>query len=248
MKSALVPAIFPAWNPRKLSELVAWWDASDAATVWADANGTPAVPGGLVRCWKDKAAGYVADQATGSYQPTLASGGIGARSIQFGGLHALDLLVTLPIIRCGLVVHRTTAGSRASLFGSYPQPANTNFEVYNGAGLARFYYGNSPGGFSTQAHSTGVAVLSTWVTGPLSTSGEWGVYKNGQVDTLAMPPATSDPPGSVWRIGADWRNLNPASAIPQTGWIAEIIALSATPAPSKLARLHAYLLKKWNIA
>lgn len=246
MTPALRAILTRPFTPAQLPGLIAWWDASDPASVWADTNGTPATPGGLVRCWKDKVSGVAADQATGSYQPTLVNGGIGARSIQFAGLHALDVPL-LPVVRCGIVVHRTSAGTRASLFGSYPQPANTNFEVYNGAGLARFYYGNSPGGFSTQAHSTGVAVLSSWVTGPLGAAGEWGVYKNGQVDTLAMPPATSDPPGSVWRIGADWRNINPASAIPQTGWIAEILALSATPPAALLAKLHGYLIKKWSI-
>lgn len=228
------------FSPRSIPGLVAWWDASDAATVWADAVGTIAAPGGIVRCWVDKVSGVKADQPTGSYQPTLVNGGIGARSIQFGGLHALDVPV-LPAVRCAVIVHRMNTGTRAALVGAYPG-INQNWEVYN---AARFFWMGTDA-YSASQHATGAALVTSWTSGALGVPGGWGFYKNGVADGTVTAPAT-DVTSVPWRIGADYRNANPALAIPLNGYLAEIALFSATPSASYLAALHAYLISKWSV-
>ncbi len=245
MSPALRAILTRPFSPSHISGIVAWWDASDAASVWADTNGTPTAAGGLVRCWKDKVSGIAADQATGSYQPTLVTGGIGARSIQFAGLHALDVPAIAPV-RFACIVHRTNVGTRAALVASFNGANNTNFEVHtSGGGIARFYYKGDLG-WSASIHSTGNAVVSTWVTGEISVAAGWGFYKNGVADGSVVA-AGSDAISSTWRIGADKRASDPAGAIPLTGYLAEIVLCSRTPSAAQLAQLHAYLLRKWGV-
>lgn len=66
------------FNPKTISGLYAWWDATDASTLTISTG---------VSAWKDKSGtGLTATQSTGAYQPLTTSGG---SAVTIGGKQAL---------------------------------------------------------------------------------------------------------------------------------------------------------------
>jgi hypothetical protein len=83
--------VVPPWTPAALgAALLAWYDASDASTLFQDAaRTTPASVGDPVGGWADKSGnGNHCSQANASFRPSRAVGGV----LTFTGTHRLTCL------------------------------------------------------------------------------------------------------------------------------------------------------------
>lgn len=226
------------FNPGSISGLVAWYDASDAASITAS--------GGLVSQWNDKSGhGYHLTQATGVQQPTT-----GTRTQN--GLNVLDFTgrpdwlasATAPMsptTQSLFIVTRfdSLAGQHTLVDGDGSgaldiRTNGTAFETLKGA------FGNIGNGYSAAAFSTATAYLIGHQFRDASNGNDLTYNVNGTTETDSTHGQTLTA-GRHLRVG-----LNSAAIESHDGWIAELLYYQPSISGVDTTTVIGYLKTKWG--
>lgn len=239
------------FNPRKLSGLLLWLDATDP-----NGDGTQPSSGIALLTWVDKSRnGYNATQATGSAQPLFVTNQLNGRpAIQFDGSNhwirvestALAQAITTDmtmfvVLKYGAVV----AGSNNFVCGTDPQanPPRATFLTNTVAVTDVFDWNIVPGGRISQATgSTGTPYIYTCVASVSNNTQEM-IRNTTSLGTKGSAATNSFSTTYKWGIGAhDNGTLNKLN-----GSIGEIIICNSYYSATNRAIIYNYLKNKWGI-
>jgi hypothetical protein len=227
------------FDPRTLGNLVLWYDAADASTLFQNANGTTASSSNNdpVGFWRDKSIeGRNATQSTAGSRPTISSTTRNSR-------------------RLVNVASQGMTFSSFSLAGDYTflyvcEPTNGNQFVLGGASgthlphitgfapLPAFYnYSGSFGAISTSQSETGFRFV---VVG--RTSGDHFAFLNGT--NVSLSPAASN---STTATLASLFFRDSATTTSADGIYGEILLFSKSLTALERTAMTSYLTIKWNL-
>jgi len=238
------------FNPKSISGLALWLDASDAATLFQDAAATtPATASSdPVGAWLDKSgnARHVT-QATAGNRPTIsATAQNGRKQLAIAATNsslstaALSLPAPFSVIA---VVQKASRGIN-TFFGSGD---NTNYQFGDGSTLySGSYYGASRVAgavYGAAPIATGRAQVfsATAVSGSLPASlSMWSDGIGGVAQTITAGTSPNNTFGGPVQVGA-------TSSTPWGGTVCEMIAYSKALSTFERQRLERYLAAKWGI-
>lgn len=242
------------FNPRSISGLALWLDASDASTLYQDAAATtPATAANdPVGAWLDKSGnGRNATQATGASRPRIASATTNGRKVaewhsstsrmQIASTAVMNDSMTLFAVakRGPTAWGGGGGGGYGSILNEAGTTSGTQLRVENG--VLELFGGSNKSSF-TPSGSLGVSspIVISGSVSSLATS----LFINGAaVDSDAA--AGSAASGSLTEIGA--YNVSTGGGGPLNAEIAELITYSRAISLSERQRLERYLAAKWGI-
>ena len=225
-------------DPRTISGIAFWLDASTASTSTLTLDGSSGVS-----TWADKTVnGRNATQTTASNRPVLNSLGFGGKqAVKFnGGLDELlsmgNLSSVFPTAGEVILAVDLNGDTSYSLYAT-----STNSEYFrNGNTLS--YFGtfslSRQNGLSVSAPTTGRHIISI----RCSNGGNQVIRVDG-ADLFSGSPVNGYLAGTSHVIG---NSNNRASDTPFSGWIGEVIAYSTLPSASDRQRLERSLGSKWG--
>ena len=221
LASGYVPPAGSSWTPADLTGLVAWWDASDTATITHDDTGA-------VSAWADKSGnGYSLTQPTSTRRPTT-------------GATSLNSLNVLTFDGGDDIISATLAQSQPFTIATVWRDVPGDARWYSSASNDVQY-------ISWLGIYAGTAVLN----GPAYTPNTWAysthifngsssvVRLNGTAGSTGNPGATAMS-GSLW-IGSR------TGSFYLTGNVAEFIVAAGALTGSDLTDLETYLSDKWGL-
>ncbi len=248
------------FTPASLSGLIAWYDASDAATVFKDLGVTQAVNTDLVEQWNDKSGNaYHIGQATSGNRPTLNTTGFSARrAIMFDQTNS-QFMDTVQLTSGTQTVAMGT-GTTGSLFVVGQMDTATN-----GFGRLVSYYGNTRTSDNANADSAAWLLRNT-------TNNEITSFRNAFFALEAISLDTNYRLGSIYDGTNNTIYINnvagtpvaatPAWSSPGTlsissantgggsywdGPVAEIVITNTALSSGDRNSLDAYFTAKWGL-
>lgn len=258
-----------SFNPRSISNLLSWHDASDSASCLNSTSPeTPATNGQTVTRWKDKSGnGYHLDQGTGISQPTISTGALNGRqvlnfdgsndSMVTGFSYALAASKTMSIFVVGksdistpaawLAFHRTGQPDYSSCFSNLVVTGTTWLQMGIGdGGLAAASY---------NVWTTSQTITSYFMQATRMSTSAISHRRNGAAATLADGNGTmvigswmSLGSGSYRMVvGAREGDTNDTPDYFHDGQIAEVIIYNAVLSDADTGRVERYLSSKWSI-
>lgn len=245
MNNRLLRPRASGFNPRSISGLVYWWDASDLSTL------TPSTGVGPFSEWRSKAtAATVASQATANNQPTNTTIN-GRNAVLFDGSNdGFDFTGTARtdetwIIAAAQLADQTgtrtlvndgTSGHGINISRGSVRLLDTSWgDNTEGSARLRVQYAANP------ATPYGPAVVSV----VRSAAAGGFVYIDGTQRSSAVNGATSfTTSGSVTIAKIGYYN---SSTFTLNGWIGEILCWSKALSATERSAAEKYLGKKWGI-
>jgi hypothetical protein len=231
------PKTSSGFDPKTISGLVAWWDASKTSSLAQNSNGTVAVSDGdPVAYWADLSGnGRHMTQPTNGLRPTLSSSGLNGRpsifvpNVSNAGFSSIDRPTAATSSVVFLVANLSTAGGNAN---------SVSFR-------------ESTGGIFFDAASDGVAIS------PASSSGSPSYRVNGAaVSALRSSLFTALVRGSqflqtVSSINfsgwpATWQAFNYGSSFNWVGLVGECLIYDRALAVSERDAVEGHLKRKWG--
>lgn len=223
---SILPPDNPWTSPSQLSGLVAWYDASDAATIHSTA--------GAVSQWDDKSGnGFHVVQATGSKQPTTGATTLnGLNIIDFLRANAQTLAKTgiSTTVKSLFIVmkYATVPGTSAPVATDaatffYALAANSSINMY--AGTA---------GINTSNNQTNGTAFDAYVI----LNGASSVIDLNGTDTTGNPGSATAATSIILGTDTGTNYLN--------GSIAELFASSLIISGAELTSARSYLTAKWG--
>jgi hypothetical protein len=242
MSPRLLRPVASGFDPRRLGDLVAWYDAADAATLFQNSNGTTpsSANSDPVGHWADKStAGRNATQGTSGSRPTISTTtqngrrllGVASQGMTFSSL-ALTGDYT------AVYAHNPSNSNQFVIGGSTSThlPSLSN----NGASVvtAFFNYDNVFAAVSTGQVASGFQIIFAG-----RTSGSHFIFKNG-TDVTASTPAVNTSTATVTNLF--FRNPGGPSAA-ANGTYGEIMIFNKSLTSSQRTALTNYLRAKWGV-
>lgn len=210
-----------AWAPTDLAGLVAWWDASDTATI-TDTSGA-------VSAWADKSTNeYSLAQASPTKQPT--TGATTLNSLNVVTLDGGDDLVS------SVAIAQSQPFTIAAVWKDTP-------------GNSRWYA--SAGNTVQYGSALGIYAGTGFLNGPAYTANTWAysthIYNgSSSVARLNGSAGSTGNPGSTNMSGSLWLGSRSGSFY-LTGAVAELIVASGALSGTDLTSLETYLADKWGL-
>jgi hypothetical protein len=248
MNPRLLRPLASGFDPRRISGLGGWWDATDSSTITTDTG---------VLEWRDKSSfGQKFSQTTGGSQPTVQSSGInGRQSIQFNGTNQWFDLGSQTIGGNDLGVG---ASDPFTLFLILRYAGNINGNIFNKAGItaaARTLQIESriDNLFAVRSRGTrefgGVNEYPANQT--LSITVQWsGTAFGFRTSARSLTTFVSVTPGNaaVESINISLGALNPSSPTGFfEGQIGEVLFYNKVLSSSEYAALSKYTQSKWGV-
>jgi len=258
MSPRLLRPVASGFNPKSISGLFQWYDASDRATLFdADTGGSAAADDGLVGRWEDKSGnGYHLTQGTGGNRPTLRPAIRNGRSVlEYDGANS-NLTTANNITNDLLALSIFAVFTRDSLGGGgqgniWSNASNTGnnqrrylIEDVSGTRMNSLFGSNvqrSP----VLSTSTGVftRVHAFW-TGGTNRATDFDFLEDGiaraSANTGTITVAAS--PASVFSIG----NRPTGADRAWDGYIAEVLVYTRYLSTSERTRVDNWLKAKWG--
>lgn len=216
------PVSASGWSPADLaSDLVAWYDAADSATLTASA--------GVVSQWRDKSdnAHHLAPWNTGPVTGSETQNGLNVVSFTADPMGSAVTSLAQPFTVAWVGKYGTAEWTPAvSLGADVP-----SFSIYHGGGTWLAYSG------------TALTTATAYDTSPhLFVSVHNGGSSSARLDAASIAAGNAGTNGiSLINLGS----ANNAGGI--TGWLAEVVVATGALTGSDLANLEAYLADKWGI-
>lgn len=237
-------AITTAFDPRSISGLTGWFDASDASSLAQSSDGTTAVSanGDPVGYMVNKAGGTNAIQTTStSRRPTYRTGVQNGRSVlRFDGVDdSLVTSITLPTTgnTWFLVSPPVTSGTGYLISAG---AANLGPALISGfsARAYEFWTTNSTDRFTLATTASGVSVLTATFVNAGAIVGRRNGTQQGSVTTMAR-----DITSSVFNtIGSA-----PGAVSPSAVDICEVLTFSRVLSTSEIQAVERWLGGKWGV-
>jgi hypothetical protein len=233
-------AAAPGFDPGDVDDLWAWWDSSDASTLYdATSGGSLVAADGAIARWEDKSGlAHHLTQSTSGNRPTRKTAIIGGRDAALFDSANANMIPSSALTMSGgatifLVVQRTSDG-------------NQGVHSFNGANLENHHP------FSGSYYSSfGINTRETWVQAYDSslhlyseTAGTtWRAHKNGsQVYTASGKTLANQPSGSQL-VGSGSHNFGNCGR----GYYCEVIIYERTLPDADREQVEDYLMTKWDI-
>jgi hypothetical protein len=239
------------FNPRQISGLALWLDASDSSTLFQNSDGTVSATATSdpVGYWGDKSGNARhATQATGANRPTVSTTTLnGRRTLGFDGSDdRLDIaaLDTTPVTVFSVVRHNsgtTTAARTPYAFSDGASYLHAQFIQSGASQMIGLTHNSSRSSFT--ADKIDVLGASFLLTSSQS-SGGGGLVGRVNGSGLPFTVAVQDA-GGANRVGCRFRN----SANDQfwNGQIAELLVYQSDLTDAQIARVERYLASRWGI-
>jgi hypothetical protein len=259
------------FNPAKISGLKAWWDATDAATLYQTSGGSLATADGdPVGEWRDKSGnGYHWAQASGINRPALKTGIKNLKNtVRFDGvndnmtisgsnsslklLHSANNTIFLVLSASSLAANRTIFDSAAATTAGIGSFLNINTsgalgqQCYNASGTA-------PGSVFVHASSSSYIAAGSWyVLSIVSTPAEATVanrstfYKNtgsAQNNNTSTGALSTANSSQNLMLGG----FQTGGGQPFVGDFAEFIIYDSALSAGDRALVESYLNNKWGV-
>lgn len=237
------------FDPRAVSGMEMWFDASDASTISLDVG---------VRGWSDKSGnGRHAQQTASNSQPALTQNAqAGKPALTFDG-HNDSLYIPVVDVAAWtifIVCNRTASVTNASLL----QLARASFgtetaliALNNDSTIGPILVGSG----STGSHKYGKGgslsvgtprvLTARWAGGGTDGATNYSAWDNGATVTLADSAARPQYSGTGSRIGASWLSGNLQAFY--RGQIAEIIVYSTALSTAERESIERWLTRKWGL-
>jgi hypothetical protein len=262
-----------SFNPRSISGLAIWLDASDASSLyttdagavtaasspteisgcvlWLDGadNATITASGGLVSQWTDKSATGAVLTASGSARPTLSSTGFNSRqALVFNGTSTNMASSSAFTATNGL-----SGMTRIAVCAHTTNTVGALARVYDGGsdsflfmnGSARAYVSNG-GNFVSYNPNGSTSILSAGLYADTYSASALSFYSSGagvSGTVTGTIPATTGSGSPTLHVGS---NIGANSF--WNGPVAEIVYFNRALTRAELARVEAYLAAKWGIS
>lgn len=229
----------PAWSPTDLASLVAWWDFSDATTLFTDAGTTPVASDGdrIYRANDKSGNGFYQQQATSGNRPAYKVGIQNGKSAAYLDAARLDAMTS------------------ASVAGQYPGNAATVFIAFTPDNDLAYTVLNTNSS-------------DTWWRFDGDGKAYMGVYRSTRIDAaysaessgdLLYAIASDNSAYKVWSGGTS--KLSTTGAFnadvtvslsndvtrPFSGWVYEVVICNAVLSTADMNTLGAYLGTKWAL-
>ena len=229
------------FNPRSISGLAAWWDASDAASI--------TTVSGAVSQWNDKSGNSVhATQTTANNRPVNNSQTLNGRAVMtfdgsndimsFTGTARTDetqFVVVRNNMLAGVVSTQQILGDASSGFGliaviKNEGSLNNDLLAYCGG----FSIGTTAARYQFPANNPfGPAVVSA-----IRSSASGGILRTDGVQRATCTTSNSYALARIGGVGASY---------PLNGYIAEIVIYSRALSVADVQRVERYLGTKWGL-
>lgn len=242
----LRPLAAGGFDPKKLSGLLLWLDASDASTVTIDTG---------VSEWRDKSGlGQKMQQGSGGNQPAYLTDGIGGKpALGFTGSssHFMRSSFSHSFTGATAIVVARMAGATGVSGRIFSLGVTGQTNGFSGTGAfepsMRFLFGNSVGCYYAEGTRAEQAV--TLDTPFIQCASISGAVLSNRVNNNAAVTHTA---GSSWSASIANMMLSTFSASGAasgflTGRIAEVIVYSREVSDDERSKLHQYLGKKYGI-
>lgn len=232
----LRPRASGGFNPKTISGLAAWWDASKTASLAQNSNGTVAVSNGdPVAYWADLSGnGKHMTQPTNGLRPTLASSGINGRpsisvpSVSNAGFSSIARPTTATSATVFLVANRAAVGGNANSVSFRESSGNVFFDVaMEGLAISASSNAGSP-----SYRINGVAVSA------LRSSLHTALGRGPQFLQIV-----SSVNFSTWP--ANWQAFDYGSSFNWVGFVGECLIYDRALTVSERDAVEGYLRKKW---
>jgi hypothetical protein len=233
------------FTPATIAGLQAWYDASDASTLYdATSGGSLVAAGGAVARWQDKSGnGRHATQATSGSRPIR-------KSNQRNGLDALlfdgtnDMMsfnpISIPASHSVYQVYERQSGVQS--FGIAGSPVSNRYAALWFSDGVLYQLGNNGGDFTTHgaaSSATGYFLVSTIRVATTSIS----LRRNAvNVATVTTGAGVTDPASGEWALIGDRTDGNFHS-----GNLCEIIVYDSALSDTNRGLVESYLMQKWAI-
>lgn len=233
----LRPKATGGFNPKSISGLAAWWDASKTASLAQNSNGTVSVSNGdPVAYWGDLSGnGKHMTQPTTGLRPTLSSSGINGRpsisvpNVSNAGFSDIARPTAATSSTVFLVANRVAAGGNANSVAFRESTGGIFFDVASeGVALSPATSSGSP---SYRVNGVAVSALRS----SLHTALGRGQNFLQTVESINF---------SAWP--ATWQAFNYGSSFNWVGLVGECLIYDRALSLSELSAVEAYLQKKWQ--
>jgi len=241
----------PPFSPASVAGLVGWYDSSDLATLFQDADGTGAVTNGdPVGYWQDKSGtgNHATQSGSTSFKPTLVTASTnGKASLSFDNESLQSLgFSSNPLAGSaagtGFYVCRGTEGEGACIGHPLAKFGNTgDSDHYPCDGFTQY---SSFGRETRFSFSYDPPFTSTHVGVVMSRSADWRFWFKDTLATTKTGSAVSW--GSFAGIGGNTNESNAAFYYP--GVVCEVLLYAAAVSDADRATITNYLVTKWGIA
>ena len=261
----------PLWTVEKLSQLRAWYDASDAATITES--------GGLISAWNDKSGGGYHVSASGSARPTYTSSGLNSKSVvTFGGTQFLVAAtashwvflhdttgstilavwkagnVSNPDAGHGLLGTAANSGSRGlQITYDDRSSASRNDQLRSFVYRSTVTAGLVSSVFTADgAHAANTATLISVASDPgnATVGSRQGLRINGGAETAnnaSTSTADTGNPLNPLSIGSAGIGSGGTHQLPMVGYAAEIVICNAKISDQNRQLTEGYLAWKWGL-
>lgn len=219
------------FNPRSISGLYAWWDATDASTYTVGTG---------VSSWRDKASNIAATQSTGANQPTVSS---------LNGKTAFAFDAGVSLLATGLsysiTAQSTFAVFRADSVASFARIVSQESDVAN-ATYIQLLLPNT-GLFQVGSYIGGGFRSPVAITQSAATIGE--SHHNGSTLTAVANGVSGTPFGGTLSFSPTKIALGNSAAASNAlvGRIGEVLMWNRALTSTEITTVRRYLSAKWGI-
>lgn len=230
------------FDPRRISGLAAWWDASDAASI--------TTVSGAVSQWNDKSGnGVHATQTTANNRPVNTSQTLNGRAVMtfdgtndimsFTGTARTDetqFVVVRNNLVAGVLSTQQILGDASSGFGLYAQIKNEGSPLSDliAFNAGAFSIGTTVARYLFPANNPfGPAVVAN-----IRSAASGGILRTDGVQRATCTTSNSYTLARIGGVGA---------VLPLNGYIAEIAIYSRALSLSEVQQIERYLATKWGL-
>lgn len=233
----LRPRAAGGFNPKTISGLAAWWDASKTASLAQNSNGTVAVSNGdPVAYWADLSGnGKHMTQPTNGLRPTLASSGINGRpsisvpNVSNAGFSSIARPTTATSATVFLVANRAAVGGNANSVTFRESTGNAFFDVASeGIAISPASTSGSP---SYRVNGAAISALRSAIHTALGRGTQF-------LQTVSAINFSGWP--------ATWQAFNYGSSFNWVGLVGECLIYDRALTVSERDAVESYLKKKWG--
>lgn len=227
------------FDPRSISGLLGWWDASDSASV--------TLSGGFVSEWRDiSGSGLHVSQSVEANRPGVATVN-GRQAIDFDGtndfLQRVGFSGSVGTVLTAHVLDVTNVGQML-----YDMLRAATPSGFYGVGMLF----SSTNEYRTRAFSGGTQFYNSGVSGSAGAARITAHTFSGSataatVSRVAMTGTTSTTFGNQANIIFGSRNISNAYSLPLDGRLCEIIAYDRVLSATEIASAELYLATKWGV-
>lgn len=228
-------AVVIAWSPALLSDLKAWYDASDSTTV--------TLVGSKVSQWNDKSGnGLHVTQGTNSLRPTYITAGLNGRNVMRAYLNHMSSAAALSHNgdhSSGTVAKMFVSGSFAVYQMGNTNEAGSVFTGFDPVTVGYRWFARPRGGGAATAAFTenAYAVITHTTSSSLSKTRLWADSTEGTQATASSVVQTN----KVMHVFALTDTL-----YLMNGEVAEVVLYAQTLSDANRQKLEGYLAYKWG--